>query len=102
MDLVGTVAVLYVDAGLAGQVLHDLGPAVLVSGAELNLDPTAVTTGVDMDGPVSRILRSCHIVSDLVGSAVASETVGTESLQNPPDLLLGVENGPTTAYILHA
>ena len=101
VNLVGAVAVLEVDAGLAGQVLHDLGPAVLFSGAELHLDPPAVVPRVDVDGPVTGVLRLGHVVSDPVGPSVSSEAVGTESLYDPLDLSLGVENGPATSDVLH-
>lgn len=93
VNLVGAVAVLEVDSRLAGQVLHDLGPAVLFSGAELHLDSPAVVPRVDVDGPVTGVLRPGHVVSDPVGTPVSLEAVGTEALYDPLDLSLGVENG---------
>lgn len=71
------------------------------SGAELHLDSPAVVSRVDMDGPIARGLRPGHIVSDLVGPSVSFEAVGTESLYDPLNLFLGVENGAAASDVLH-
>ena len=88
---------------LSGTGRHWLAPAscVLFSSAELHLDSLAVVPRVEMDGPIARGLRLGHIVSDLVGPVVSVEVVGTESVHDPLNLFLGVENGAAASDVLH-
>lgn len=97
---VRAITVLVVDAGPAGQVLHELGPGVLLSGAELHLDSSVVVPPVDMDGSITRGLGRCHTIFGSVRPAVVPEAVRTESLHDPSDLLLRVEDSPTASDIL--